>query len=167
MTMLSVFRAKNPIKRGNAPFLLNRTVFAPPPVCPLSDPEIGKRGPIIWPVRQSIHPHPPPLKNAFWLERGEGWMYGGSKHGSIWQTCVFHPILKGFWPSAQLKPSTKITVGGWGVQKTIWQLFSFPGMSQTIVKRSPWGQCPQVLAGTARKMLPTRPVVAHIQGGCI
>ena len=30
--------------------------------------------------------------------------------------------------------------------------FAFPGMSQTIVKNSTWGQCPQVLAGTARKV---------------
>ena len=30
--------------------------------------------------------------------------------------------------------------------------FSFPGVSQTIVKTSTWGQCPQVLAGTARKI---------------
>ena len=30
--------------------------------------------------------------------------------------------------------------------------FSFSGVSQTIVKHSTWGQCPQVLAGTAQKV---------------
>ena len=30
--------------------------------------------------------------------------------------------------------------------------FAFPGVSQTVVKHSTWGQCPQVLAGTARKV---------------
>ena len=30
--------------------------------------------------------------------------------------------------------------------------FPFSGVSQTIVKHSTWGQCPQVLAGTARKV---------------
>ena len=40
----------------------------------------------------------------------------------------------------------------WRGQETIWQLFSFSGVSQTIVKHSTWGQCPQVLAGKARKV---------------
>ena len=30
--------------------------------------------------------------------------------------------------------------------------FSFPGVSQTIVQSSTWGQCPQVLPGTAQKV---------------
>ena len=30
--------------------------------------------------------------------------------------------------------------------------FSFPGLCQTLVKTSTWGHCPQVLAGTARKV---------------
>ena len=31
-------------------------------------------------------------------------------------------------------------------------IFSFSGVSQTIVKHSTWEQCPQVLAGKARKV---------------
>ena len=42
--------------------------------------------------------------------------------------------------------------------------FSFSGVSQTRVKHSTWEQCPQVLAGKARK-LPNRPVFAHMQLG--
>ena len=40
--------------------------------------------------------------------------------------------------------------------------FSFPGVSQTIVKNSTWGQCPQVLAGTARKAAKSTRLCSYI-----
>ena len=84
---------------------------------------------------------------AFFFREWEGIHGGGCKHGSIWQNCVFNPILKGFLALYLVK-----TLENAGGQKIIWQPFSFPGVSQTIVESSTWGQCPQVLAGTARKV---------------
>ena len=43
--------------------------------------------------------------------------------------------------------------------------FSFPGASQTIVKNSTWGQCPQVLAGTARKVAKSTRLCSYAGGG--
>ena len=43
--------------------------------------------------------------------------------------------------------------------------FSFPGVSQTIVTVSAWGQCPQVLAGTARKVAKSTRLCSYAGGG--
>ena len=44
--------------------------------------------------------------------------------------------------------------------------FSFPGVSQTIVKSSTWGQCPQVLAGTARKVAKSTRLCSYTPHPC-
>ena len=43
--------------------------------------------------------------------------------------------------------------------------FSFSGVFQTIVKHSTWGQCPQVLAGTARKAAKLTRLCSYTGGG--
>ena len=45
-------------------------------------------------------------------------------------------------------------------------IFSFPGVSQTVLKNSAWGQCPQVLAGTAPKVGKSTRLCSYI-GGCV
>ena len=41
--------------------------------------------------------------------------------------------------------------------------FSFSGVSQTIVKHSTWEQCPQVLAGKARKVAKSTRLCSYTQ----
>ena len=43
-------------------------------------------------------------------------------------------------------------------------IFSFPGVSRTIAKICTWGQCPQVLAGTARKVAKSTRVCSYAGG---
>ena len=43
--------------------------------------------------------------------------------------------------------------------------FSFPGVFQTEGKNSTWGQCPQVLAGTARKVAKSTCLCSYTRGG--
>ena len=77
-----------------------------------------------------------------------GFPCGGGKHGSIWQNCVSNPVLKGFLTLYLIKTLYKMLAG----LEDHLANFSFPGVSQIMVKSSTWGQCPQVLAGTAGKV---------------
>ena len=42
--------------------------------------------------------------------------------------------------------------------------FSFPEVSETTVKSSTWGQCPQVLASTARKVAKSTRICSYAMG---
>ena len=75
----------------------------------------------------------------------------GANTGQFGNFSVFPVFYRVFWAvnsvNLSLKPSKMLP----GAEDHL-GTFPFPGVSQTTVKHSTWGQCPQVLAGTARKV---------------
>ena len=123
------------------------------------------------PIEEDIYVQPPPevyqhRPRVIWkLHRA---LYGLRTYPKMWQehlhstlvegqtrvdlaNLAFFPCFVGFFGPVNdvnlFKPS-KMLAGAGGRLAT----FSFSGVSQTIVKHSAWEQCPQVLAGKARKV---------------
>ena len=72
---------------------------------------------------------------------------------AIWQNCVLNPVLEGFLPLHLIKTLQKAGGG----RRPFGNFFLSRGVPN-YSKRSTGGQCPQVLASTARKVAkPTCP----------
>ena len=97
-------------------------------------------------------------------QRGGGGGVGGQTRVDL-ATLAFFPVFcRVFWARKRRK-SHENPLKCWRGQETIWQLFSFSGVSQTIVKQSTWEQCPQVLAGKARKVAKSTRLCSYTGGG--
>ena len=75
----------------------------------------------------------------------------GANTGRFGNFDVFPVFCRPFWARKRRK-SHQNPLKCWRGAGDHLAIFSFSGVSQTIVKHSTWEQCPQVLAGKARKV---------------